>query len=162
MNAPGAGGPRKPLEVHKRNGNPGHRPLPEPIDVPRNRPPAPPHYDGEHLEIWDFYVDAIDKMGVLSSIDAHAIEMMVDSWVAYRYMQQLVIAQGYTASTKAGERVAAATKVREMMFNNTMRMLTQFGFTPVARANIAVAEKHTADTPLMSLIAKRKGRETLN
>lgn len=163
MNAPGAGRPRKPVEVHERNGNPGHRPLPDAIPVPRGRPVPPAHYDEEHLEIWNFYVGAIDEMGVLSPNDAHAIEMMVDSWVAYRYMQRQVIACGYTEMTKVGERVSAATKAREMMFSNSMKMLTQFGFTPVARANIAVASISSKEpTPLMALLEKRKGRETLN
>jgi len=164
MNAPGAGRPRKPIEVHKRNGNPGHRPLPDAVPVPLGRPAPPPHYDEEHLAIWDFYVNAIDEMGVLSPNDAHAIEMMVDSWVAYRFMQSQVVAYGYTEDTKVGERIAAATKVREMMFKNTMQMLSQFGFTPVARANIAVASgKVTEETnPLVALWKKREGRETLN
>lgn len=150
---------RKPVEVHIRNGNPSHYPLPEPLPVPKGCPTPPAHYDKEHLEIWNFYVDAIDGMGVMSPNDAHAIEMMVDSWVAYRYMQRLVLAEGYTSDTKAGLRVSPECKVREMMFKNTMQMLTQFGFTPVARANIVVSESKKDEGNLTKLLASRQNRK---
>ena len=151
----------KPLEMHKLNGNPSKLPnLPEPIDVPRERPPAPDHYDERHLEAWNYFVDAVKGMGVLSTIDAPAMEMLCDSWVAYQQNERDLQVEGYVMENVRGDIVPHPKfQVRKTLFQQIMQLLTQFGFTPVARAQLArsggVPKKEEPDA-LQALLKRRQ------
>ena len=161
MNAPGQGRPRKPLEIHKMNGNPSrrHENAVEPIPVPMCRPEPPPHYDGESNRLWHSFCDAIEGMGVLTSVDAPTLEMLVDSWRGYREMQAKIREHGYVFATQGQMTLSQFFRARKTLFQECLTLLTQFGFTPVARANLA-ARLHgdkpvEEDDPLAAILRKR-------
>ena len=161
MNAPGQGRPRKPLEIHKLNGNPGRHPenAVEPIPVPKCRPEPPPHYDATSNQLWHYFCDAIESMGVLTSIDAPTLEMLVDSWRGYREMQANIRQYGYVHATDGKMTLSQFFRARKVLFQECMSLLIQFGFTPVARANLA-ARMHgertpDEDDPLAAILRKR-------
>ena len=157
---PTAGRPRKPIETHRRNGNPGKRDLPDAIEVSRDRPDPPEHYNGAHLEAWHFFVEAIEGMGVLATIDAPSLEILVDSWVGYRDMQREVILNGYVQFTKAGNSISGYFAARNKLAQQVTTLLTQFGFSPVARARLAHGQqkKESEEDPLAAMMRKRAER----
>ena len=157
---PTAGRPPKPLETHMINGNPGKRTLPDPIPVSRERPDPPAHYDEAHTEAWDFFANAIQGMGVLATIDAPSLEILVDSWVGYRQMQAEVMKSGYVQFTGQGNSISGYFAARNKLVQQVTTLLMQFGFSPVARARLAFGQqkKETEEDPLAALMRKRAER----
>lgn len=163
-NAPGQGRKPKPPEVHALNGNPGKRPVPNPIPVPLDRPAAPENYDEARVKLWDYFCDAIQGMGLQTSINAPCLELLVDSFYAYRQMQQeLQSTEDFVLFTKAGMSLSAYFRARKALFAEVMQLLVQFGFTPVARAQLAGAgfgsgDEKENDDPLSAILRKRAER----
>tara|TARA_Y100000310_G_scaffold260573_1_gene269552 strand:+ start:2684 stop:3136 length:453 start_codon:yes stop_codon:yes gene_type:complete len=149
--------------MHVLNGNPGRRPLPEAIPVPRERPDPPAHYDEHSAKLWDYFVGAVEAMGVLSTIDAPAMEMLVDSWRLYREAQVNVRKYGSILVIDKEKRqmsVNPYVRVRKQYFTEVMDLLKQFGFTPVARAQLArgVEKNDEEADPLDAIFSARVHR----
>ena len=157
---PTAGRPPKPTEMHHINGNPSRIKLPDPIPVNRDRPEPPAHYDEAHTEAWNFFVGAIQGMGVLATIDAPSLEILVDSWVGYRQMEAEVMSSGYVQFTKSGNSISGYFAARNKLAQQVTTLLMQFGFSPVARARLASTQQQKAATvdPLEALMARRAER----
>ena len=98
-------------------------------------------------------------MGVLSSIDAPSLELLVDSWLGYRMTQAHVQEHGYTSTTPNRQTLSQFFQARKTLFQESMKLLTQFGFTPVARASLAGAlvgnKTVDDDDPLAAILRKR-------
>ena len=158
---PTAGRKPKPIETHIRNGNPSKIPLPEPVPVPRDRPAVPEHYDEDSTAYWNSFCDRVESMGVLTSFDAESMEMLVDSWRGYREMQAHVMEHGYVQFTKSGNSISGYFAARNKLAQQITSLLIQFGFTPVARAQIARANMkpdEAEDDPLLAMMKKRAER----
>jgi len=71
--------PAVPIEVRRRRGNPGHRPMPLPV-VPGGRPndarpmPVPSGLDPEMRKAWRAIVRDLTEVGVLAQSDALIVE----------------------------------------------------------------------------------------
>lgn len=75
------GRPRKPVEQARREGNPGHRPLPQAFVLGgRERPAEPPNLSPLQLEAWTTIVDDLEGGGVLDKADAGLIEAAAVFW----------------------------------------------------------------------------------
>lgn len=138
------------------NGNPGKRPLPEPIPVPRGRPPCPRHLKKEARKQWKHACDMLAYMGVLSKADAVAIEMFCDTWALYREACEKVALFGTVQCLDKEKRTFALNpyfRVRNRLMDQLHKLMTEFGFTPAARARIVrTGNAETEDDPLIQLM----------
>lgn len=151
-----------PIEIHALNGNPGRRPLPEPIPVPSGRPDCPKHFDAKKRAEWNFACEMIEHMGVLSKADRCALEMFVETFSIYRDACANVKKFGAVQCLNADKKIFAINpylRVRNAMWEQLYKMLGEFGFTPVARARLknGGGGKKEDDDPLTAMMRARSG-----
>lgn len=151
-----------PIEIHALNGNPGRRPLPDPIPVPQGRPECPEHFSDDAKIEWDFACEMIEHMGVLSKADRCAVEMLVDTYVRYREACVNTDKYGVVQCIDPVKRIFQINpylRVRNAMWEQLYKMLGEFGFTPVARARLknGGGGKPHDDDPLTAMLRARSG-----
>jgi phage terminase small subunit len=67
----------KPVEVKRREGNPGRRPLPEPVLIGgRAAPRMPSHLPQRAKTAWRQIVPRLDEVGMLDRVDGPALEAL--------------------------------------------------------------------------------------
>jgi len=152
-----------PIEMHILNGNPGRRPLPEPIPVPQGRPECPEHFDEAAKVEWDFACEMIEHMGVLSQADRCAVEMFVDTYVRYRRACVNLDKYGEVLVVDKEKKIFQRSpywSIRNATWEQLYKMLGEFGFTPVARARLknGGGQKPDDDDPLAAMMKARAGR----
>jgi hypothetical protein len=145
------GRPPKPVEVKRRIGNPGKRPLPEPSNVvalppAAGPPPYPADLGDEGRDLWDrAWSAAITWLSPDS--DGKQVEE------AARTADNLAVARKrYMATTDPSD--ARALVALSKQFTEALSAL---GFNPVARARLGVAEVKRVSA-LEELVAKRQRR----
>ena len=147
------GRPPKPVEVKRRTGNPGKRPLPKPSNVVALPPadgvppfPADLGLDGQRL--WTRAWNAA-LTWIAPGTDAEQIEetaRLADDVAAAR--------KRYRATTDPGDLRALVAASKQ--FTDALSAL---GFNPTARARLGVAEVKRVSA-LEELVQKRKQRKT--
>jgi P27 family predicted phage terminase small subunit len=147
---------RKPKPSHLKlvTGNPGKRPInqrePEP---PRSRPSAPAHISVKAREYWGFVVGELDRMGVVTSIDALAIEMLCEAYADYQEASQTIIEFGskyYETVNATGGimyRSHPAVAVRVDADRRIKGWCAEFGMTAAARTRIQTGGKQKEHDP---------------
>lgn len=71
----------KPLEVRRREGNPGRRPLPEDAPEPSAAiPNCPPHVQGEARREWHRIGVELVRLGLVARIDKAALAIYCQLW----------------------------------------------------------------------------------
>ena len=135
---------RKPAEVHRRNGNPGKRPLPAAANVVQIVPvgdDTPTQLGPAGREMWDL----ARKHGTrwLAESDRAALQLLCEKFDRREDMVQRLAADpiGPVLQTDKGYRYPnplvgmLSTIERELV-----SLLAQLGFDPTARAALGVAE----------------------
>lgn len=131
----------KPIEQKIREGNPGKRKLPAPvilgdgrqIDKPDDLPPAAE-------ELWDELVPVLLAANVLNAIDRSALTALVLAWDDVVTFGKVIEEQGrFTFGSQGQMVVHPAVTSRRVAVDQYIRIATEFGITPVARARIAAA-----------------------
>jgi hypothetical protein len=145
------GRPPKPVEVKRRTGNPGKRPLPEPSNVVALKPadgvpayPADIGLAGERL--WDRAWNAA-LTWIAPGTDAEQIEeaaRLADDVAAAR--------QRYRATTDPADARALVALSKQLT-----EALSALGFNPTARARLGVAEVKRVSA-LEELVSRRQQR----
>lgn len=147
---------RKPTPTHLKivKGNPGKRPLnaKEPI-VGRSRPSAPEHMSDRAREAWGYVSGLLDRMGVLTEVDALALEMLCETYADYLAAKVVLEGLGsnyYTTATGEGavmHRAHPALAQKNDADRRVRGWLSEFGMTPSARSRVkADGGKETDDT----------------
>jgi hypothetical protein len=145
------GRPPKPIEVKRRNGNPGKRPLPEPgtvvaLPLAADVPNCPDDLGLEGRQLWNRAWDAAITW-LSPASDMEAIEQ------ACRIADDLEIARHrYRATRDPGDGRMV------VQFSKAMTdALSALGFDPTSRSRLGVAEVKRASA-LDELIARRASR----
>lgn len=144
------GRPPKPLEQRRREGNPGKRPLPEPVVVggrfndPGDLPECPDHLDvmapnGEAVELWRKVGEYLIDANVLAWGDLFVLEAFIESELVARQAYIALADEGFTVRGDRGT-------VRNPMFTvwrdartTALRHSEHLGLSPVARARLGLA-----------------------
>jgi len=140
---------RKPKarEIRQAEGNPGKRPLPEPVHVDAVYPgqedklEAPEHLPAVAKEWWRETIPTLAGVGLLDTVDRGMLEMAATAYARHRQAGRILAVQGHLTRGSVGqlrehpsmatERAAAATYER---------IAEQFGLTPIARTRMGLAE----------------------
>lgn len=157
-------GPRpKPVELRILEGNPGKRPIPpehERPTVKRQKPVAPPNLPAEAAILWRELVKLLDGMGVLTTSDRRALEMLCRAYADYLKARQIVDEVGLVYETLDRNNLAVwkknpAVDVANQAHTNVVRLLVEFGLTPSARTK--VSKEGPKKDPLGSFLDRRNG-----
>lgn len=151
---------KKPTEVHRRNGNPGGRPLPEPVVVlpATSEPPKPPEsLQSAGVAVWER----------LWRYAAAWLSPTTDLEVIVRYCQALdereiykttLEKDGYFTEGSKGQTILhPAVKALRELDTQLLRLESVLGLTPADRSKLGLAEVKTA-SKIEQLLASKKNR----
>ncbi|HHS9576511.1 TPA: phage terminase small subunit P27 family [Raoultella planticola] len=163
------GPPKTPTHLALVKGNPSKRPInknePKP---PSGVPPIPKHFDKQGKYWFKRIGDELNAVGVLTTLDAKALELLIEAYVEYRHHCDTLDREGYTYavyseddSDEGGEREIRMIKphpaavMKADAWKRIRAMLSEFGMTPASRSKVGVQGPAEAD-PLEEFLKKRK------
>ncbi|SQI37952.1 Phage terminase, small subunit [Providencia alcalifaciens] len=96
----------------------------------------------------------------MSTLDAKALELLVEAYVEYRHHCEVLDTEGYTYNTTSmtGDIIKKAHPAAAMkadVWKRIRAMLSEFGMTPSARTKVSVKGPEQED-PLEAFLKKRK------
>lgn len=138
----------KPRAIREREGNPGKRPLPEPVVVggaPAEPMTPPAHLEDEAKDFWSEAITVLERLGILDTIDSPALEAMATAYARMRQAQREVQEVGLTTYGANGQLVEhPAVKVERYSAKLFLQYAEHFALTPVARTRLGLAQVHAA------------------
>lgn len=151
------GRPVKPIEQKKREGNLGHRKLPEPVvltEVSFLKPKMP----RAASQLWDDIVPILREAQVLNKIDTAALEAMCIQWHRSVQARKILAKEGLFTLGSTGQLVPhPALEIERAAHTLFIRFAEQFGITPVARARIAAAVANVHSVSMQEELDKLLG-----
>src|SRR5262245_59499054 len=135
------GRPRKPTRIKILTGNPGKRPIDAREPLPRRgRPPCPGWLDGEAKKFCRKLVPELDRLGLLTVVDAGALAGYCQAWAEFRQATETLQAEGRTQ--RNGDRVFnhPAVSQQRSAWDAIRAFSGLFGLDPSSRARLSVPE----------------------
>jgi P27 family predicted phage terminase small subunit len=155
----------KPVEQKIREGNPGRRPLPEPMLV-AGRPrcgelDAPPAHLAEDAQaFWRGTVWRLAECGIVDRVDVPLLEMLSTQYARIRAAQRVIEEAGYFSKGSTGQvREHPALKIEREATVLFHRIAMEFGMTPIGRTRLGLAELNAR--VLVQEITEQLGTPTL-
>ena len=155
-----SGPPKTPTHLRLVKGNPSKRAInknePKP---PSGVPPIPKHFNKQEKYWFKRIGEELDAMGVMSSMDAKALELLIEAYTEYRQHCDTLDESGYTYTTESeGGTLIKAHPVAAMKADAWKRiraMLGEFGMTPAARSKVTINTPAEED-PFEAFLKKSK------
>ena len=150
-----------PTQLKILSGNPGRRPLnPREPKAKVGRPAKPRGLTEKARKAWDDFVSYLGELGVLHTVDRHAIELMAETYVEWRQHTTTLEREGtiYKAPTERGFMIRPRPEVsmRSDAARRLASLLAEFGLTPSTRSRLEINPPEELD-PLQEFLAR--GRE---
>jgi P27 family predicted phage terminase small subunit len=154
---PRTGRPPKPIEQKKRLGNPGKRPLPDPVlaVVPADVTHINGHGPKDGMELVQALMDAGAKEWVSETDALATMRLVKEAWDERARLKDIIDEEGYTQIVK--DRVWARPEVsmlREVEKQLTV-WLAQLGLNPADRGRLGLAKVQAKATGLAALREER-------
>ena len=139
-----SGPPKTTTHLRLVKGNPSKRAInknePKP---PSGVPPIPKHFDKRGKYWFKRMGEELDAVGVMSTLDAKALELLVEAYTEYRHHCEVLDEEGYTYQTGSatGEKIVKAHPAAAMKADAWKRiraMLSEFGMTPASRSKVEI------------------------
>lgn len=138
----------KPLEQRQREGNAGHRRLPEPVIIggrpalaELEEPPA--HLPDEAKDFWRDSVQRLIEVGVVDRVDVPVLEQLSVQYARIRQAQRVLREDGHFVRGSVGQlRPHPALKVEQDATILFLKMAEHYALTPIARTRLGLAELH--------------------
>ena len=136
-------GPKpQPTNLKLIRGNPGKRPLNTSEPTPDMQMPEPP--DGMStaaVSQWHIVAPQLHKIGVLSLLDATALEMYCVAYGNWRDAQEKIQKFGPLVKAKTGFlQQSPYMQIANKAFDQMRAMISEFGMTPSSRSSISVPD----------------------
>lgn len=134
----------KPTSLKLVTGNPGKRRIRKTEPKPKRVIPSPPaHVSDRALLAWGALATRLDRLGLLTELDAFALEQLCENYSEIIELREDIIDNGrfQTVTTKSGDRMERARPAATMLADAERRfrgMMVEFGLTPSARTRVAV------------------------
>ena len=136
-------GPKpRPTELAIALGNPGHRALPDVVQVAgKGALGKPAALEGEAAKVWDEIVPLLTDAGLLDRIDAVILEGLCGLIARARYASKRIEQDGYTvAHAKTGiQSVSPWVRIERDAWAQAVKIGEHYGLTPVARTRLGLA-----------------------
>ncbi|EOC3627936.1 TPA: phage terminase small subunit P27 family [Enterobacter hormaechei] len=155
-----SGPPKTPTHLRLVRGNPSKRPINENEPKPAaGVPPTPKHFDKQGKYWFKRMADELDAIGVMSQLDARALELLVEAYTEYRHHCDTLEVEGYTyrTETQNGDVLIKAHPAAIMKADAWKRlraMLGEFGMTPASRSKVNAKGPDAVD-PLAEFMKAR-------
>lgn len=155
-----SGPPKTPSHLRLVRGNPSKRPInkKEP-KLPAGVPPVPKHFTKQGKYWFKRIGEELDAMGVMSSMDAKALELLIEAYTEYRQHCDTLDESGYTYTTESegGTLIKAhpAAAMKADAWKRIRAMLGEFGMTPAARSKVTINTPAEED-PFEAFLKKSK------
>lgn len=139
-----SGPPKTPTHLRLVKGNPSKRAInknePKP---PSGVPQIPKHFDKRGKYWFKRMGEELDAVGVMSTLDAKALELLVEAYTEYRHHCEVLDEEGYTYQTGSatGEKIVKAHPAAAMkadVWKRIRAMLSEFGMTPASRSKVEI------------------------
>jgi P27 family predicted phage terminase small subunit len=135
----------KPAEIRRLEGNPGHRPLPEPVHIggrPIAEIPEPPEaLPADARDAWHEVVPRLQEVGILDHVDRLALEAMCVQWARAKQAGKVVAREGLIALGSTGQFVEhPALNVERQAHQMFLKFAEHYALTPIARTRLGLAE----------------------
>ncbi|APU92753.1 terminase small subunit [Proteus phage vB_PvuS_Pm34] len=156
-----AGPPKTPSHLQLVRGNPSKRPInkkePKP---PKGVPPTPKHFTKQGKYWFKRMGEELNALGVMSTLDAKALEMLVEAYVEYRQHCETLDEEGYTYDVMSSmgdklKKAHPAVAMKSDAWKRIRAMLSEFGMTPASRAKVTMNTPAEED-PFEAFLKKRK------
>jgi P27 family predicted phage terminase small subunit len=156
-----AGRPPKPVERKRRAGNPGGRPLPEPVvqlAAVAHLPPAPATLGAAGRSAWDRLWTA-GQAWLSPTTDLDVLTRLCEAHDEREAIRDAIADEGYMVTGSMGQRRAnpLLSELRALEAQMT-KYESLCGFTPADRARLGYAEVKRA-SKLDELLARRAARD---
>lgn len=135
----------KPTALKILEGNPGHRPLNqhEPQATP-GEPVMPKGMSKEAKREWKRVVPQLLDMGVLSVIDASALEAYCEAYAEFKQADKLIQTEGLVYTTAGGlKKRHPAVAIRADAQKRMKAFLCEFGMSPSSRTRLVTKDADT-------------------
>jgi P27 family predicted phage terminase small subunit len=135
----------KPTALKLLTGNPGKRRLPKGEPKPKRVIPAPPeHMTARALTAWGSLATRLDRLGLLTELDALALEQLCENYGEILELRADVADGGrwQVVVTKQGGEMERARPCAMMLADAERRfrgMMCEFGLTPSARSRVTAS-----------------------
>lgn len=136
-----AGRPRKPAPLRIIEGNRGNRPIPKEAKIGGGDcPRRPQHLLGMARTKWEQLAPDLHTAGLLTTADADALASYCVAYQEWRECTALVKREGRTFVTIRGVRgIRPELKIAHKAQAIMQQLMSQFGLSPKARANLGTA-----------------------
>ena len=145
----------KPQPTHLKmvRGNPGKRKLNDQEPQPDITMPEPPAILSEQaLAQWDVVAPQLHQMGVLTMIDATALEMYCVAYGNWCEAQEKIRKFGPLTKSPSGHlQQSPYMQIANKAFEQMRAMLPEFGMTPSSRSGLKTGETNNNKNPFASL-----------
>lgn len=138
----------KPLEQKVAEGNPGKRPLPEPMLV-AGRPALnelsepPEHLPPEAKEFWRDSICRLVEVGIIDRVDVPVLEQLATQYARIRQAQRVLAEDGHFTRGSVGQiREHPALKIERDATTMFLKIAEHYALTPIARTRLGLAELH--------------------
>ena len=114
-------------------------------EAPSGRPPAPDTLDKVGRRAWRALCEALEALGILSTVDAQALQIYCECYSGYREALEKVREFGMVLNIDGKPRRNPYMAEVHQHRAEIMRMQSEFGLTPSSRSRLVVPG---ADKPL--------------
>ncbi|HHQ6596592.1 TPA: phage terminase small subunit P27 family [Serratia fonticola] len=133
-----SGPPKTPTHLRLVRGNPSKRAInknePKP---PSGVPPTPKHFDKQGKYWFKRMAEELDALGVMSQLDARALELLVEAYTEYRHHCEVLDQEGYSYKTDEGlVKPHPQAAMKADVWKRIRGMLGEFGMTPSSRSKV--------------------------
>ncbi|EKM0887305.1 phage terminase small subunit P27 family [Salmonella enterica] len=146
-----SGPPKTPTHLRLVRGNPSKRPInknePQP---PKGVPPVPKHFDKQGKYWFKRMAEELDAIGVISQLDARALELLVEAYTEYRHHCETLDREGYTYAVYSDDdadegkkreirmiKPHPAAMMKADAWKRLRAMLAEFGMTTSSRSKVS-------------------------
>lgn len=144
-----------PREVKERHGNPGKRPLPDPVAIgqaldtivtpqgelvsPLDILPVPADLPPDGAVFWEVVVPALHESGVLHTVDQFSLTPMAMQWAIHEKTRRALLEVPMVDLGSTGQTVTSPLlKIMNDANDRLRQWFEQYGLTAAARARIGL------------------------
>jgi len=130
---------RKPLptEIKRFKGNPGKRPMENPLEIPDGAPDAPDHLDEVAQAEWDRLVSVLVPAGLVTIADRAAMAAYCVAYSRWVIAERNIKQYGLLGVTPNNMIVKSAwLTIADKAMDQMMKAAAEFGFTPSSRTRV--------------------------